>query len=213
MHPSVPSLPSFPPPPRGRGAAGNPRNRFEHTEFTPDLDAADTAESSGPSTRFYRDLSQSVITCNDSPDIPFSKSLNPYRGCEHGCIYCYARPTTSRNSSPTGSTSTSLPAKTKSSSASASCGAVSYTAPTLANACGAAASGPSNCNSSSCSPAAGRTFPKPSLHSAEPASAAPVASNSVSRQPKQRLLARFLLKKRKKSLREQKAPYRALLHL
>jgi len=46
-----------------------------------------------PRTVFLRDTSRSVIARNDSPDIPFELSLNPYRGCEHGCIYCYARPT------------------------------------------------------------------------------------------------------------------------
>jgi DNA repair photolyase len=54
----------------------------------------DTAEEPGPlPTQYFRDSSRSVITRNDSPDIPFDASLNPYRGCEHGCVYCYARPT------------------------------------------------------------------------------------------------------------------------
>jgi DNA repair photolyase len=46
-----------------------------------------------PPTRFYRDLSSSILSTNDSPDVGFAFSINPYRGCEHGCIYCYARPT------------------------------------------------------------------------------------------------------------------------
>lgn len=49
-------------------------------------------EDPAPRTQFLRDLSQTVITYNNSPDIPFTASLNPYRGCEHGCAYCYARP-------------------------------------------------------------------------------------------------------------------------
>ncbi len=76
---------------RGRGAAANPPNRFEQLSLERDADY-DPEQDPAPRTRFYRDLSQSIITYNDSPDIPFEASLNPYRGCEHGCAYCYARP-------------------------------------------------------------------------------------------------------------------------
>jgi len=77
---------------RGRGAAENPKNRFEEIEVVPDLEAPED-ERPAPATRFYRDLSKSIIARNDSPDVGFSASVNPYRGCEHGCVYCYARPT------------------------------------------------------------------------------------------------------------------------
>ena len=50
-------------------------------------------ERPAPRTRFYRDFTKAIITRNDSPDVGFECSVNPYRGCEHGCIYCYARPT------------------------------------------------------------------------------------------------------------------------
>jgi DNA repair photolyase len=75
-----------------RGAASNPPNRFERLEIEPDPEWYDPDERP-PATRFYRDHSSSVLTSNDSPDLGFQFSLNPYRGCEHGCIYCYARPT------------------------------------------------------------------------------------------------------------------------
>jgi DNA repair photolyase len=78
--------------PRSRGAASNPANRFECITLERDVDW-DPALDPAPTTHFLRDASRSVITCNDSPDIGFEASLNPYRGCEHGCIYCYARPT------------------------------------------------------------------------------------------------------------------------
>ena len=78
--------------PRGRGAAGNPPNRFERISLERDADW-DPEQDPAPRTQFYRDLSQTIITRNDSPDIPYRASLNPYRGCEHGCAYCYARPT------------------------------------------------------------------------------------------------------------------------
>ena len=76
---------------RGRGAAINPPNRFESLSFERD-ENWNPEEDPSPKTRFLRDLSQSIITFNNSPDIPFTASLNPYRGCEHGCAYCYARP-------------------------------------------------------------------------------------------------------------------------
>lgn len=75
----------------GRGAGHNPAGRFEPIEIEADPEA--TAEDHSPTTRFFEDASRSIISRNDSPDIPFSASLNPYRGCEHGCAYCYARPT------------------------------------------------------------------------------------------------------------------------
>ena len=92
--------PSQPLPPaaraRGRGAAENPRNRFENTVAVPDweqLPAEELMEGRRADTVFIPDHAQSIISHNDSPDLPFRKSINPYRGCEHGCIYCYARPT------------------------------------------------------------------------------------------------------------------------
>ena len=77
--------------PRGRGAITNPANRFERISLERDADW-DPEQDPAPKTQFLRDLSQTIITYNDSPDIPFRASLNPYRGCEHGCSYCYARP-------------------------------------------------------------------------------------------------------------------------
>ena len=75
-----------------RGTAGNPPNRFESIHLEPDADW-NPDEDYLPRTQFFKDLSKAVIAHNDSPDVGFSASLNPYRGCEHGCIYCYARPT------------------------------------------------------------------------------------------------------------------------
>lgn len=82
---------SQPEPIHGRGASDNPPNRFEKIDYQPDPDSPDD-ERPAPRTVFYRDASRTVITTNDSPDVPFEASINPYRGCEHGCSYCYARP-------------------------------------------------------------------------------------------------------------------------
>src|SRR5580693_1660172 len=76
-----------------RGAAANLPNRFEKIHLEPDTDWVPDEEQPLPNTIFLKDHSQTIIAHNDSPDIGFESSVNPYRGCEHGCIYCYARPT------------------------------------------------------------------------------------------------------------------------
>jgi DNA repair photolyase len=78
---------------RGRGTTLNPANRFEVLRYEPDDWCEDQDPTTTIRTRFLRDDSQSVISYNNSPDVGFDASLNPYRGCEHGCAYCYARPT------------------------------------------------------------------------------------------------------------------------
>lgn len=82
---------------RGRGATINPPVRFDAAVQTPFDDgwgtlAADFAELPPLPTTLIRDSSRSVISWNTSPDLGFDRAVNPYRGCEHGCIYCYARP-------------------------------------------------------------------------------------------------------------------------
>ncbi len=74
----------------GRGASTNPTNRFERISVERDPCDEDAVR---PSTEIFEDDSQSIVTENNSPDVPFQFSINPYRGCEHGCAYCYARPT------------------------------------------------------------------------------------------------------------------------
>jgi DNA repair photolyase len=76
-----------------RAASFNPPNRFENRTLEP-LDVDMTYDDDPPPlpTVFYKDASKSILARNDSPDLPFEYSINPYRGCEHGCIYCYARP-------------------------------------------------------------------------------------------------------------------------
>src|SRR5882724_9395433 len=77
---------------RGRGALSSPPNRFLKLSYHRDPDA-EVDEEVSTKTELLRDTSQSIIAHNDSPDVGFATSINPYRGCEHGCIYCYARPT------------------------------------------------------------------------------------------------------------------------
>ena len=84
---------ALPRPIHGRGASANPANRFEALSIEPDPAEHPTDEVPALTTKFYRDFTRTIITRNDSPDVGFEASVNPYRGCEHGCIYCYARPT------------------------------------------------------------------------------------------------------------------------
>jgi DNA repair photolyase len=75
---------------RGRGASTNPKNRFIPLHYEP---AEPDPDTPAIITQLFHDTSRSIIAANDSPDVGFTHSLNPYRGCEHGCVYCYARPT------------------------------------------------------------------------------------------------------------------------
>ncbi len=84
----------------GRGSAENPANRFERLAYSEDADFVDESFEDDPGaprraleTRYYRDPSRTLLARNESPDIGFDVSLNPYRGCSHGCSYCFARPT------------------------------------------------------------------------------------------------------------------------
>ena len=79
---------------RGRGVGWNPRNRFERLELELEPDTAvDGEEPLRPETVLLRDRTRSILAHNDSPDVGFDVGINPYRGCSHGCVYCYARPT------------------------------------------------------------------------------------------------------------------------
>ena len=90
-----PPLPAI----HGRSASWNPANRFEklHVDLgdvdVVQIDPAEEEEKPRRETQFYRDATKTIIARNDSPDVGFETSVNPYRGCEHGCIYCFARPT------------------------------------------------------------------------------------------------------------------------
>jgi DNA repair photolyase len=98
----VPIVEEAPPPSpviHGRSASWNPANRFEklHVDLgdadVVQIDPTDEEEKPRRETQFFRDLTKTIIARNDSPDVGFETSVNPYRGCEHGCIYCFARPT------------------------------------------------------------------------------------------------------------------------
>ncbi|MGB0134404.1 PA0069 family radical SAM protein [Dokdonella sp.] len=80
---------------KGRGAGSNREGRFESLRKTVEDDGWYREEegTSRPPTRVSIERARSIISRNESPDIPFNQSINPYRGCEHGCNYCYARPT------------------------------------------------------------------------------------------------------------------------
>jgi DNA repair photolyase len=96
----VPIIEEAPPPTpaiHGRGASWSPANRFEKLHV--DLGDADVVQPDSEHqekprvTEYYRDATKTIIARNQSPDVGFETSINPYRGCEHGCIYCFARPT------------------------------------------------------------------------------------------------------------------------
>ena len=78
---------------KGRGALSNSTNRFESLVSETDAQFIHDEQNCKPPTQLIEDHSRTIVSFNDSPDIPFEQSINPYRGCEHGCVYCYARPT------------------------------------------------------------------------------------------------------------------------
>ena len=86
---------AIPLPPRGRGAKTNASGRYE-SQTREAFDDGWTEEDAQPAqvqTTLQAERAKTVLTRNDSPDIGFDRSINPYRGCEHGCVYCFARPT------------------------------------------------------------------------------------------------------------------------
>jgi DNA repair photolyase len=84
-----------PEPYRGRGSSSNESSRFEREHREAFDDGWNTIDEPLPrlETIYARDSAKTILARNDSPDIPFDRSINPYRGCEHGCVYCFARPT------------------------------------------------------------------------------------------------------------------------
>ncbi len=80
---------------KGRGAASNPPCRYDRATAVPLDDGWGSLDAELPplETTVQVDATRSIIATNDSPDVPFDRSINPYRGCEHGCVYCFARPT------------------------------------------------------------------------------------------------------------------------
>ena len=82
---------------KGRGTITNKSNRFEILKLKIFLEKRiqifDDLVATKPKTSFGKDSSKSIISRNFSPDLPFDRSINPYKGCEHGCVYCFARPT------------------------------------------------------------------------------------------------------------------------
>ncbi len=87
----MPSLPVI----HGRGVTANPPNRFERLHVEHDFEQIDESEflaaHARPATEYFNDTTKTIITTNDSPDVGFTHSINPYRGCSHGCCYCFAR--------------------------------------------------------------------------------------------------------------------------
>jgi DNA repair photolyase len=79
------------PPLRGRGASWNPPNRYERLHL--DREGWTDPDDPAPETVLLDDTTRSILARNDSPDVGFNVGINPYRGCEHGCVFCYARPT------------------------------------------------------------------------------------------------------------------------
>jgi DNA repair photolyase len=99
---------------KGRGSSSNPEGRFESTRSEAEDDGWYREEDAArPKTEVREEIARSVVTHNDSPDVGFDQAINPYRGCEHGCAYCYARPSHAYlNLSPGLDFETKLSAKT-----------------------------------------------------------------------------------------------------
>ena len=77
---------------KGRGAVSSPAGRFDKRGVELDAEAAFEYAQQAPQTRLQAMQAGRIISTNNSPDVPFDQSINPYQGCEHGCVYCYARP-------------------------------------------------------------------------------------------------------------------------